>query len=68
MLIVAETKVEGAIWNECPTVNGPQSKGPAGPDTLSYQIGVDEDAVTKTDVLIERKFVPVIVAVAHGLM
>ena len=68
VFIVAVTKEVGAVGNDIVTVNPPHFWEDAEPDTLSYQSAAVDDLETKTEVVIDGKEAPVIVAERHGLM
>ena len=65
---MAELNVPGAVGKVIVTANGPQSYEDAEPETLSYHRPVEEEAGTKTAVVMEGNEVAVIVAEGQGLL
>ena len=67
-LLAAMLNVLGLVGKVLVTVNGPQSYDDAEPETLSYHRPVEEEAGTRTEVVMEGKEVAVIVAEGQGFM
>ena len=68
VLIEAALNVPGAVGKVIAIVNAPQSGVPAEPETLSYQIEVEEEAETNMEVVIAGKAEPVIIAEEQGFI